>query len=62
MVPPISKGSNLRIIIVGVSIDLEAKGHGGAMLWGHGTYEINGRSGLWETQHLGKPLTIAPAE
>jgi len=56
------KGSNLRIVIAGVGVDLRAKGHGKAFLWGHGTYEVNGVSGLWETTDFGKPVTIAPSE
>jgi hypothetical protein len=56
------KGSNIRIVIAGVDIDLDARGRGSAILWGHGTYEINGRSGQWGNNTLPKPLMITPAE
>jgi len=56
------KGTSIRVVISGVDINLSAKGHGGAILWGHGTYDINGRSGQWGTNNLSKPLTFAPAE
>ena len=56
------KGSSLRIVIAGVNVELHAKGRGGAILWGHGTYEMNSRSGQWSTNILPKPVLIAPAE
>jgi len=55
------KGSNIRIVLAGVNIDLYAKGRGGAILWGHGTYQVNGRPGQWSTTFL-KPVLITPAE
>jgi hypothetical protein len=55
------KGSNIRIVIAGVSIDLTARGRGGAILWGHGTYEMNGKSGQWGNNTFPKPVMIAPA-
>jgi hypothetical protein len=54
------KGSNVKIVIAGVGIDLRAKGRGRVILWGHGTYEVNGISGSWATDELGKSITIAP--
>ena len=56
------KGSSLRIVIAGVNVDLHAKGRGGVILWGHGTYEMNGRSGQWSTSILPRPVMIDPAE
>jgi len=56
------KGSAMRVILSGVDIDLTAKGRGGAILWGHGTYSINGISGQWSTNASMKPLKLAPAE
>src|SRR4030043_2094268 len=52
------KGSNIRVVIAGVSIDLTARGRGGAILWGHGTYEMNGKSGQWGNNTLPKPVMI----
>ena len=54
------KGSNIHVVIAGVSIDLDAKGHGGAILWGHGTYELNGRSSTWGNNTLPRPIRLAP--
>ncbi|MBM4446626.1 MAG: hypothetical protein FJ023_04645 [Chloroflexi bacterium] len=56
------KGTNIRVVIAGVSIDLTAKGRGGAILWGHGTYEMNGRSGQWGNNTFPKPVLLAPVE
>jgi hypothetical protein len=53
---------NASIVIAGVDINLDARGRGSAILWGHGTYEINGRSGQWGNNTLPKPLVITPAE
>lgn len=55
------KGSRLRIIIAGVDVDLYARGRGRALLWGHGTYEINGKSGQWDTERLGTQVRLTPA-
>jgi len=56
------KGSAIRVVLSGVDINLTAKGRGGAVLWGHGTYTINGTTGSWATSSLSKPLTVAPAK
>jgi len=56
------KGTSIRVIIAGVDINLIARGRGGAILWGHGTYSMNDRSGQWGTNMLPRPLTLAPAE
>jgi len=56
------RGSKIRIVIAGTDVDLDAKGRGGAILWGHGTYEMNGRSGQWGTNTFPKPVRLAPAE
>ena len=47
------EGSRIRVIVVGVDINLSAEGRGRVILWGHGTYEINGESGEWQTERLG---------
>lgn len=56
------KGSSIRVVIAGTSIDLSAKGRGGVILWGHGTYEMNGRSGQWGNNTLPRPVLLTPAE
>jgi hypothetical protein len=56
------KGTSIRVVISGVDINLTAKGRGGAILWGHGTYAINGRTGQWGANTVSQPLTIAPAQ
>jgi len=52
------KGSNLRIVIAGVDVNLDAKGRGRVILWGHGTYAINGVPGQWQTTGTGKSLKM----
>jgi hypothetical protein len=56
------KGTAIRVVLSGVDVNLTAKGRGGAVLWGHGTYTINGIAGQWGTNTFDKPLTIAPAQ
>jgi hypothetical protein len=56
------KGSSIRVVLSGVDIDLSVRGRGGAILWGHGTYDINGISGQWGTNNFSRPLTISPAQ
>lgn len=56
------EGSRIRVIVAGVDIDLSAEGRGRAILWGHGTYEINGQSGQWQTERLGARVTIVPTD
>ncbi len=57
------KGSAIRVMLSGVDINLTAKGRGGAVLWGHGTYTVNGVTGSWAAGNtLSRTLTFAPAE
>jgi hypothetical protein len=56
------KGSSIRVVLSGVDINLSAIGRGGAILWGHGTYEINGISGQWGSNNFSRPLTISDAK
>lgn len=44
------QGRRIIVVVAGVGINLEARGRGRVRLWGHGTYEINGRSGEWGIQ------------
>ncbi|MFC1845923.1 hypothetical protein ACFLYM_00715 [Chloroflexota bacterium] len=53
------KGSKIRVVIAGVDINLHAAGRGGVILWGHGSYEINGKLGRWESERLGKRIMLA---
>ena len=56
------EGSRIRIIVAGVDIDLVAEGRGRVILWGHGTYEINGESGQWQTECLGTRVRIVQTD
>jgi hypothetical protein len=56
------KGTGIRIVMSGVDISLTAKGRGGVILWGHGTYNVNGLSGQWDANNIAKPLRLAPTE
>jgi hypothetical protein len=44
------QGRRIIVVVAGTGINLEARGRGRVRLWGHGTYEINGRSGEWGIQ------------
>ncbi len=46
----IIKGKRVVVVISGVNVRLKAVGRGIARLWGHGTYEVNGISGMWGTK------------
>jgi hypothetical protein len=46
-------GTQIRVVVAGVHVTLTAVGHGEAWLWGHGTHEVNGRSGAWSTADRG---------
>ncbi|MBL7208933.1 MAG: hypothetical protein ISS52_02420 [Dehalococcoidia bacterium] len=56
------EGSRIRVIVAGVDIDLFAEGRGRVLLWGHGTYQINGQSGQWDAERLGTRVGIAPTD
>jgi hypothetical protein len=56
------KGSSIRVALSGVDINLSARGRGGATLWGHGIYTINGISGQWGAGNFSRPLIISSAE
>jgi len=54
------EGSRIIVVLAGVDVELYAQGRGRVILWGHGTYEINGRAGRWATclrawMRLGSP-------
>ena len=55
------KGSRIIVVIAGVDVDLEARGRGRAILWGHGHYEIGGQTDEWSTG-LGTRLKFANAD
>lgn len=56
------RGSRIGVIVAGVDIDLSAQGRGRVILWGHGTYEINGQKGEWKTERLGTRVKLAPTD
>lgn len=41
------KGKLVVVVVAGTDIDLSAKGHGRAILWGHGTVTKNGQTEEW---------------
>lgn len=41
------EGARIIVVIAGVDVDLEAQGYGRAILWGHGTCELNGEQHQW---------------
>ncbi|MFQ5925092.1 MAG: hypothetical protein ACE5IE_03760 [Dehalococcoidia bacterium] len=43
------KGSRIIVVLAGADVELSAHGRGRVILWGHGTYEINGHAGRWST-------------
>lgn len=40
-------GTRIVVVLAGVDIELSAEGRGRVILWGHGSYEINGRTADW---------------
>ncbi len=52
-------GGRIVVVIAGVDIELFAAGRGRVMLWGHGTYELNGQTGVWNAAR-GAPLRLGP--
>ncbi len=52
------EGARIIVVIAGVNVDLHAEGRGRAILWGHGTYEINGQTGEWK-QGFGAGMNLA---
>ncbi len=56
------KGSKIGVIVAGVDIDLRARGRGRVILWGHGTYEVNGSTGRWKSTGFGETVKLAPVD
>ena len=52
------EGARIIVVIAGVNVDLHAEGRGRAILWGHGTYDINGQTGEWK-QSFGAGMSLA---
>jgi hypothetical protein len=52
------EGARIIVVIAGVNVDFHAEGRGRAILWGHGTYEINGQTGEWK-QGFGGGMSLA---
>jgi hypothetical protein len=42
-------GAKIAVVLAGIDIELFGEGHGRVVLWGHGTYEVNGEPGDWNT-------------
>lgn len=43
-------GSRVIVVIAGADVDLEARGYGRTLLWGHGNCELNGETYQWNTR------------
>lgn len=43
------EGTRIVVVLAGVDIELSAEGRGRVILWGHGTYELSGRTADWGT-------------
>lgn len=56
------KGSRVGVIVAGTDIDLDARGRGRCILWGHGRYEVNGLPGEWKTTGLGTRIKLAASD
>jgi hypothetical protein len=56
------EGGWVIVGIAGANINLTAKGTGGALLWGHGSYELNGVHGRWSTNLSSKLKIEAPTD
>ena len=54
------KGSKIRVVVAGTDIELSARGRGRVLLWGHGTYNINGELGRWHGKRFGAQVKLAP--
>ncbi|HIE12645.1 MAG TPA: hypothetical protein EYP63_04345 [Desulfotomaculum sp.] len=52
-------GTRIIVVLAGVNVELEAHGRGRAILWGHGTYQIDGQTNEWRTGS-GTHLRLAP--
>jgi hypothetical protein len=52
------KGGRIIVVIAGVDVELHAIGRGRAILWGHGSYELNGQTGEWN-QNFGARMRLA---
>lgn len=53
------KGSRIGVIVAGTDIDLRAAGRGRVILWGHGSYQVNGTHGDWSTSGPGQKVKLA---
>ncbi len=54
------RGSAITVALSGVNIHLRATGHGRFALWGTGTYEVNGITGVWTERGQVLELPAAP--
>ena len=52
------KGRRIIVVLAGVDVNLDARGRGRAILWGHGTYEVNGRTHRWDTTFRGAHVRL----
>ena len=53
------KGSRIGVVVAGTNIDLDARGRGRCILWGHGRFDVNGRPGEWKATGFGARIKLA---
>ena len=53
------KGSRIGVVIAGADIDLDARGRGRCILWGHGSFQVNDRPGEWKAAGFGTRIKLA---
>ena len=56
------KGSRIGVIVAGTDIDLHARGRGYCILWGHGSYEVNGHPGEWKATGFGTRVKLTATD
>jgi len=56
------KGSRIGVVVAGTNIDLSARGRGRCILWGHGSYNVNGNPGEWEAAGFGTRVKLAATD
>ena len=56
------EGSRIIVMVAGSDIDLKAQGCGRVKLWGHGSFDINGRTGSWGSFLPTRMILMSPID
>ncbi|MDY6918391.1 MAG: hypothetical protein SVP26_10715 [Chloroflexota bacterium] len=56
------EGRRVVVVVAGIDIGLHAEGRGRVLLWGHGTYQINDKSGDWNSKFGTRMRLVGPNE